>query len=494
MKVFWDPDAIEGYGLARITTPSPYNVYVDRKIKDHLRFQEADYVAEPITMSKTQMKNLYGEDKCRAIDFGSNEIQNMNVFYEHGTEESELCTLIHWWERNDGKLRLLEFTGDGVLLWDSHKKGDRKTNQKDFEVTPKSYYKHVKDKYPYFFTPEYPQEGSIHGIGDGKLLLPLQKMINDLYDKIRIAARPHLILFDPDSEVDLEDFDENSYEPRPARLSEKRVVDTVAWGTINESWWRLLNMIHNEVQRVSRFSAIMMGGSAGADTATEASIQQQQGNAATEHKKVMFQSTLNEMCEYILGLMMEKYEEGKAFRVAEDKNEYMWIDFRQLAKVPAMKPATEEYKKKFAENNPSAPVPEWEILENKGEPMTKSVDLDIEINVGQGLPKNKTFLWQMIEKLAGIQVLDKSGQPKQLINFEELREFINNFLGIPLKEDEVEEMMNNQMPQDNPIQDNPNEGRFRKGVESANSEGLTANNRPSMRNLPSNDIGGGVGG
>lgn len=254
-------------------------------------------------------------------------------------------------------------------------------------------------------------------------------------------------------------------------------------------------MVHQEIQRVTRFSALMMGVSGGADTATEASIQQQQGNAATEHKKVMFQSTLNEMCEYILGIMMEKYTEGKAFRIAEDKNDYMWIDFRQLAKVPAMKPATEEYKKKFAKNNPGVPIPQWELLEDKGEPMTKSVDLDIEINVGQGLPKNKTFLWQMVEKLSQIQVLNKAGQPKQLIDYEELREFINNFLGIPLKDSEVEGIFEQAIPNEaeNPIQGNPNEGRFRKGVESANAEGLTGNNRPSLRNLPSENIGGGTG-
>ena len=53
----------------------------------------------------------------------------------------------------------------------------------------------------------YSREGNLWGYGDGKLLLPLQKLINELYDKIRIASRPNLLLFDINSELSLDDFD-----------------------------------------------------------------------------------------------------------------------------------------------------------------------------------------------------------------------------------------------------------------------------------------------
>ena len=71
-------------------------------------------------------------------------------------------------------------------------------------------------------------------------------MINNLYDMIRIAARPDLILFDPKAEVDLEDFDENSFQPRPCNTP-RETVYTVSLGKVNENWWRLLGSIHQEV-------------------------------------------------------------------------------------------------------------------------------------------------------------------------------------------------------------------------------------------------------
>jgi predicted SAM-dependent methyltransferase len=164
-------------------------------------------------MSKSQIIEMYGEEKASAVDYGNFTIENTTVFEEtFTTDDIDGATIIQYWSKHKGILRLREFSACGVLLYDSHKTGDRKENQKNNKFDHKPYYKYVNNKYPYFFTGLYPIEGSLWGFGDGKLLEALNDLLNDFYDKIRIAARPNLILFDPMSEVDLSDFDDNSFD------------------------------------------------------------------------------------------------------------------------------------------------------------------------------------------------------------------------------------------------------------------------------------------
>lgn len=486
LKVHFNPDAISGYGLTKITCVPLNKVFIDGKIKDPLTVQDAEYIAEAIRMSKSQGEQIYGKEKMSIVELGTYTIEDTTIFADEETmDDEDGFTLVQLWCKHEGTLRLIEFSGCGSLLYDSHKTGDRKTNQKKSKYDHSSYYQFVNDKYPYFFTCLYPIEGQLWGFGDGKLLQPLNDMLNDLYDKIRIAARPSLILFDPSSEVDLENFDEDSFNPKPANLASGQVVQTVQWGTVNESWWRLLASVHQEAQRVTRFSDLMMGQSSSAGTATEATIQQQQGNSSTDQKKQILEVTLQEMCEYILGIMMDSYTEAKAYRLTEEKDEFVWIDFRDLKNVPIMKPATLDYIKKYRQGlrdngKDDSEIPEWEILTNEktGEPYTKNVDLDIEISIGAGLPKNKAFLWQMIEKLSQMMSVDASGMQKPIVSYEELREFIKKFVGLPLEDAEVDEMLQQPIPGMPPQQGQP------QGEAGMSADGnLSANGNPLMSNL-----------
>jgi hypothetical protein len=488
-KTFFNPDALHGFGLTEITAVPLNKIFIDTKVKDPLKFQSAEYVAETISLGKQQLEEIYGYEKAQVIDLGNHAYEDTDTFNEDEAyyDDENSATVIQWWSRHKGTLRLREFTGCGLLLYDSHKNGDRDTNQKDSEYNHEPYYRYVNNKYPFFFTDMYPEEGTIWGIGDGTLLNPLQDMLNDLYDKIRMSARPNLILVDVDSEIDLEDFDENSLEPRPAILSRGTAVQSIQWGNINESWWRLLVQIHQEIQRVARTSYMMLGQGGGSDSATEAAIQQQQGAGAIDHKKLMLQETLIEMCEYILALMMEYYTEAKTFRISEEKKDYEWIDFRELTNVPTMIPATEEYKKKFREKNSDKEVPEWMVLtDEKGKPVTKNVDFDIQISIGAGLPQNKAFIYQMIEKLSGV-VID--GQ--NVVHYAEMRKFIKDFLGIPLSDsdDQLMQQMAEQQGQQGMVP--PQTGG---PTQSAATEGLTQKNRPQMSKLPLSNTGGGLSG
>ena len=432
LKVSWNADAINGFGIAKIAPPPINKMFIDTKIKDLLKFQEAEYIAETLQMSERQVKKMYGEEKSEAVDYGNIQIENTNVFSEEDTiDDDNSITVIQWWERNEDMLRLIEFSGDGVLLYDSHKTGERDNQDADSEMNPEPYYENVDNKYPYFMTGMYPIEGQLWGFGDGKLLLPLQSMINEFYDKIRIASKPNMVFYDPDSQVDLDGVNDNSYDPIPCRDPNKN-VRSVEWGQVNNSWWQMLEAIHAEVQRVTRFSNLMLGQQASTSTATEAAIQQQQGSAATNNKKNILQETLSEMAGYIVALMMEYYTEAKAFRITDEKDDYTWIDFRQLKEVPSLIPATDGFIKRFRKNpnNVDKETPKWEVLkDSEGNDLTKNVDLDLDITIGAGLPSNKSFLWQMTQQLSTLEIEGQSA-----IHYEEFRYILKELFGLPLME------------------------------------------------------------
>lgn len=450
IKVVHDKNFAGGFGLAKIQVPSLSKVWVDRKIKDFFRLDEADYIAESIRCSKSYAVQVYGYDKAMAIDYGPNNMFDSSVFAESFDlpDDDSSWVLIQYWSRPDGVLRLQEFSGCGILLYDSFRGKNRKENQKDKEEIPRSYYKHIYDQYPYFYTPKYTIEGDFYGFGDGRLLVSLQRMINELYDKIRIQMRPNLVLIDAYSEVSIEGYDDNSYDPvyfDGAKTQGRQPVYHIPWGQVGAEMFQLLEQVNIDVQRAVRFSDLMIGQAKSADTATEAAIQQQQGNAHSTHEKGVLESTLSEVAKYMLGLMIEFNEGGMSLRINEDEdkeaeNEYAWVDFNQMSEVPQQMPATKSYKDEYTKRHPDQEAPKYEIVEGPGgKAITKSVCLDIEISVGSALPKNPAFLWSMIEKLSQMLVVDTDEQQpiaKPAISWKELREFMVIYLGIPIKSED----------------------------------------------------------
>ncbi len=490
LMVSFDPDAIKKFGLVKIYPISLNCLFVDRRITDILRYQEGDYIARAIPMSRKQNIDVYGEEKADAIDYGLFNFEDTCFTVDSISVMENTSSIIQFFSRVDGMLRLEEFTGDGLLLFDSFKGLNRKENQKDKEEVPKPYYKHTDNKYPIFIASLYQREGNFWATGDGKLLLPLQKLINELYDKIRICARPNLAVYDINADMDLDDFNENALEPRP--FDGTNCTDPVkvySWGTVNENWWRLLMEIYRAAQRATRFSELMTGqqDKGGENTATEAAIQHQQGNMATDDKKGIVEPTLIEMSEYILGLMMEFYTEGKSFRTSPDKKDYRWIDFRKLTNVPVKIPATEEFQKDFIANHGSENIPKWQyITGSDGMPLTKSVDLDIEINIGAGLPKNKSFITKFFTDMSKAILVDGTGIQKPVIYWEEMREFLKKYIGLPIKDlEEIKAMMAPPaampgVPGQMPNQMNPGTAA---PMANPNVQGLGQNNGPGMGNL-----------
>jgi hypothetical protein len=451
-KLVFNEGFAGGQGLPEIKVPPLNKVFIDRKVASHLDKEDAEYIAETINLSRSYAEQTYGEEKAALIDYGLNQYRDNGVFVEDPSNIDERnWTLIQWWSKPNGILRLQEISACGVLLYDSHKEGTRKTQDANSAYSPKPFYKYVDNKYPYFFTVKYTKEGEFYGFGDAKLLIPMQNCLNEMYDKIRIQMRPNIIVVDSNSDIDVSGFDDNSFSPYYFNGQKMRgmvPIYSIAWGQITPDMWKMLENIHSEAQRIIRFSDLMTGQQGATQTATEAAIQQSQGNSHSEREKMIVESTLQDVAVYMLAMLMELFKGAKAFRISGDQAKYEWVDFKQMTNVPALQPASESYKEKFRARNPKAQQPTWmHVKDEKGRPITKNVELDIKVSIGSGLPKNKAFLWQMIERLSQIMSMDTSeGQPTQkpLLDYKELREFIKVYLGVPIQEsDDMEKFMEN---------------------------------------------------
>ena len=185
-------------------------------------------------------------------------------------------------------------------------------------------------------------------------------------------------------------------------------------------------------------------------TATQAGIQMQQGITGIDDKKTDLSKMLGDALNYSLGLCMEFWTAAKAFRVADNDDEFEWIDARQLASIPEMIPAPADYISNFKKNNPSEKkIPQFKQLDVDDEDeegnvstkgATKQIELDVIVNIGEGLPNNKVALYNMVLSLSQIILPDEmTGQPKALIGFKQFKQMVETYLGIRIEESDDEQ-------------------------------------------------------
>jgi hypothetical protein len=422
-KITYDPTWKNGFGLPTFSVVPPHRFFVDSGITSPLDFYRAEYMCEEFIYPESWFKRQkrFNTVAIENLRGGEDDVSPIFQSEETTQDQSRNIRYLQLWRFENGNLQLVEFTGNGVLLY---------TSKPD-----KPYHKY--NQFPYFFTPNYVTEGDLWGFGDGKLLVPLQATINKLYDQIMKAAKPNKFLIDQASDMDPESLDDDRSSSIPCN-NPNNTVRQIEMGRVNANLWQLIASFHEEAQRATRYSELMMGQTTKANTATEAVIQQQQGNSATDHKKMMLELTLANMLKYGFSMMLEHYNAGKMFRIAGDPVRFVWADFNSMKKVPDLVPSNSGFRAEWKRTNGDSPAPEFMVLENKGAAQTRDVDVDIKITIGTGLPKNKAFILQMLQSLAGLLV-----EGKPVVTWAEVRKFLET-IGLPLQ---PEDFANNQIEQ-----------------------------------------------
>jgi len=412
LRVIYDPDALGGAGLPIIEPCDNRRIFIDPCITDIYKTNEAEYIIETIPKSVHWARENFGEDKALKI--------KKNFYPEEGqlgTSDSYLHMLV--WTLAGGKLRLVQMSGCGVILSDSGE----------------GFY--PENRYPYFFTPLYYREGSLWGKGDVELLMPLQDLINDLDDQIRLSARltgnPQRLV-STGSGIDLDALTNEAGLNIPVNdiNAVKNLTPPELPAYIEE---RRNFAMQYETQRVSRFSDQMTGNKQqGVITATEAMALQQGGSMGIGHKKLILQETLSEVFEYCLALVKEYWSREVAIRVTDKLDEFMFFRTSQFKNRPVLSEADPHYRRRFKKLHPEAREPQY--MERPGE--VRDAEFDIKVTVGAGLPTNRAFVYSMMMELT------KEG----MITHEEMRRWLVNTMGIPVSS-EAEENSQSELRQQN---------------------------------------------
>lgn len=429
LTTYWDDEALDNFGLPRIECLKPGTVIFDDKIEDIVDdLQRCDYIIHEVgSRSIMWARKKYGDEIADAIQLGNND----PGFEFKDTDNDESFTYLRVWTRNNEyeNLQLLEISLCGILLSESD--------------PSEPYYKHIFNRYPFFVAGLYKDESDQYYFGDGKILLSMQKVINKLYDEIILAIKfssQGRTYADPNSKLNPAEFAEADPSKVIYANNPHQYIKTERGAGLNEVVFNLLTQLLDKVQEVTRFSALMTGNDPGRTmTATQAGIQMQQGITGIDDKRADLSKALGDALSYAIGLCMEFWSAAKAFRVADNDDQFEWIDVRQFREIPELIPASREYIENFKKNNPNAEtVPEYMQLEiededGKRKPATKQLELDISVNIGEGIPNNKIALYNIILQLSQLVLVDEvTGQPRPLIGFRQFKQMVEDYLNIKI--------------------------------------------------------------
>lgn len=476
-RVLWKPKALDGLGLPEIEPLNPAYVFVDPAITDVYKVQEARYIIEITNKSIYQARLKYGDKLANTIIPNYDPIMKTYAFNENGDNDSESYVHIFVWTRYKNKknekleLRLVEMSGDGVILSDTKKKED------DLEkpLFP-------NDTFPYFFTPDMYREGTIWGKGSAELVLPLSDQIDELDNQVlrnaRLAGNPQRLV-DNNTGIDVEKVTNE-----PGLVIPTNNINGMKWEIPPSMPQYIINKRDSILQTdrfvVTRFSDQMVGAKqSGVDTATESLALQQAGNTAIEHKKGLLQESMSEVFEYAVELAILNWDSTMLFRVTGEKGEEIFDTFNpySLNEVPLLIESDGEYRDKYKKANPEALPEEYEYMQNGDE--VRKVKYDLKITVGAGLPNNKAFRYSLMLESMGKQIISRKECRKYLIE--------NMGLNLPAVPESMQEQqetgifdsnMINQMPV-NDNQQIPND------ILSENSDikGLNANGNVSINSV-----------
>lgn len=482
-RVLWDFDELDGKGMPKIIPIHPSKLFVDPAITDIYNINEAQYIIESENKSIYSAKCEFGDEIADAIIPNLDPVQNILV----ENEEEQYVHLMIWTkyrENGEMKLRLVEMSGDGVILRDTKKKlreHNRKMEEEDekelFEGKKKEKRKPLKlfpnAKFPYFLTPDMYRENTIWGKGTAELVLGISDQIDDLDDTLlrnaRLTGNPMSVIANSSG------IDVSKITNEPGQAIPTNDIAGIKWLSPPTIPQYIINkrteLMNNDRQVVTRFTDQMIGKQqSGVDTATESMALQNSGNAMIDHKKGLLQETLGEVFEYALELALLNWNTTMLFRIVGDKGQETFSEFNPdiLNHIPVLTEADtvyrDEYQKKWKERNPGKKIEELNPDEYKYMQVdneTRKIQYDLDISVGAGLPNNRAYRYTIVRQM----YIDKALTKREYRNYM-IKQLGMNIQEYPETEQEQQEIG---LLNENTIKD------IQNSQQNYSVEGLTSN-------------------
>lgn len=498
-RVLWDFDKLDEKGMPDIEPIHPDRIVVDPAITDVYDIQEAQYIIEAKSKSLYSAYAEYGDEIGDAIIPNYDPVQNLI----QENDEDQYVHMMVWTrykENGKRKLRLVEMSGDGVLLRDTKKEIQKYNKEKEKEHEEKLFTEGIKsnkkdkeelelfpnDKFPYFFTPDMHRENTIWGKGSAELILPISDQLDEIDDSTLRNAR---LTGNPMGLVS------NSSGIDPAKITNE-AGQMIPTNDINGFKWQapptipqyILNrrteLMNQDRQIVTRFSDQMIGKQVeGVSTATESLALQNSGNSMIEHKKGLLQETLSEVFEYALELALINWNTTMVFRITGDKGEDDFTEFNpdRLNNIPLLIESDteyrEKYKKKWQERNKGKSIEELDPNEYKYMQVdneTRKIQYDLSVSVGAGLPNNRAYRYSIVRQMYADKVLTKREYRNYMI-----KNLGMNLPEVPETDTEQQEL---QIFDEEKLQEMQQQATQQQN-QNADIEGLTANGNPSLKQV-----------
>ena len=303
-----------------------------------------------------------------------------------------------------------------------------------------------KNKFPFVAIPCYTQRGTGWGQGDVELLIPTQDLINEMDDQIRMTAR---LMGNPQIVVGRnagKGFDMRKWTNKPGlRIP---MQDPNAWSVVpgvpvSPDVVNRREKGFEEANIISGRPDVSRGEAPGQITAASAIMAlQQAGQKQVIHKARMWKQGWAKVLELLFDEVIENWDEATWVRINGEKPDYKYIDPAALRNVPVMVPNLnpmegEDTIKQLMDTQPIMNGEE-PMLDEMGQPMqqmvemTREAEFDLSLNIGDGLPNDKTFMYQTMIDLSAKLI---EGRPA--VSWQELRNFLRDDIGLRLGSDDM---------------------------------------------------------
>lgn len=413
-RVLWDFNGLDDLGLPIIDTINPAYFFVDPAITDPYKLQQAKYIIEVESKSIYSARLKYGDDYADAIIPNYDPVQNTFMPEQYDIDD-EVYLHMYIYTRyrdkaGDTKLRLVEMTGDGLILSDTKKKLEEQNKKKNKEDKDEEIRIFPNDKYPFFITPDMYREGSFWGKASAELIIPVSDNIDELDNQIMANARligNPIRLVSANSGIDVDKITNE-----PGLIVPTNDINGTRWETPPTMPQYILNkrqeIMQQDRQIVTRFSDQQIGYRVkGVDTATESLNLQQNGNTAIDYKKGLLQETLGEVFGYAIELALLNWDTDIMFRITGENGEDKFETFNpsSLNEIPLLIESDtdyrNEYKKNWIANNKDKTETdldpeEYRYMQVENE--TRKIKYDLKVTVGAGLPANKAFRYNIMSE------------------------------------------------------------------------------------------------
>lgn len=424
IKVWFDDNDLDGRGLPKFEPISPANFFPDPKITQAYLLQDGEFNIHAVPRPLSYIREKFPEWGKYVVREASVPYNPEDTFTDEKSDEAAVVTsqkalLIECYMRDENGELYCVHVANNLVLEDSREVLKDKKLQR-------------RDKYPFVMIPCYIQRGTAWGQGDVELLIPTQDLINELDDQIRMTARlsgnPQMVVgmgagrgFDfrkwtnkPGLRIPMRDH--NAFTPVPAQNVSADVTNR-------------REKAFQEADLIAGRPDVNRGERPGQVTAAAAIMAlQQAGQKGVVHKAKMFKDGWADVLELLFDEVKENWDEEMWIRIDGDEPDYQFMNPAQFKQVPRMIANDVEGEEGIK------PLTDIEINEAgmvTEKPMTRDAQYDFALNIGDGLPNDKAFIYQTLAEWAG-----KAIEGKPIISWAELRDYLRSQVGLPLKNDD----------------------------------------------------------